>query len=475
MSPAGDRSLRLWRARTALLCICLGIAVGAPPGGASAQAGRPQAGGQAGERAAKDAKRAKRGGPPRIAARAWILVDPRDGKVLASKAGDRRLPIASATKLMTAYLALHRLKPKERLRAPAYRALPVESQIRLRAGERMTVRDLLYALILESANDAAVTLARGVSGSVPAFVSEMNRQAQLLGLTNTSFANPIGLDDPGNYSSARDLAELAGELLEDPLFREVADAPAAVLRTGDRPRRIDSRNTLLRREPYLTGVKTGHTIQAGWILVGSATRDGTSLVSVVLGAGSEAARDAETLKLLDYGFSLYRSSVAVQRGEELAIADLDYRDDQLSLVAQREIAVSVRRGQVIDAAVDAPDEVSGRVEEGEELGTVTVTVDGERAGSAPLVAAESVSAASFLQKAAATAQSPLVLLPAGVFVIVVGMLLAARGRRLDAGPEGEEPDPGADRRERERTPEERRKMHEERMRRRRRRRRRSQR
>ena len=412
--------------------------------------------------------------PPKIDARAWILVDPRDDSVLAARAAERPVAIASATKLMTAYLALRELKPSQRLTAPPYKGLAAESLIGLRPGEKMTVRDLLYGLVLESGNDAAVTLATGVSGSVGAFVQRMNRQAEALGLTNTSYSNPIGLDAPDNFSSAADLVELAAKLLENPLFARISDSEVAVLRSGDHPRRFDTRNTLLTLDPTADGVKTGHTISAGYVLVGSATRNGTRLVSAVLGARSEAARDAETEELLDYGFSLYRSSQPVAAGEELADPELDFRDQRLPLIAQRAIEISAREGQAVETEVEAPDELSGEIEEGERLGRATVAVDGRIAASTPLVAARSVEAATLAEKAVATAQNPLLLLPAGGFVIVVGVLLAARGRRRrDDAPEAPKPPqrPASrprSRAPRERTPEERRKMHEERMQRRRR-------
>lgn len=402
--------------------------------------------------------------PPAIAAKAWILIDPLDGAVLASKAPDRPLPIASATKLMTAEVALERLKPSQTITAPAYKpSFSAESLIGLQAGEQMTVRDLLYGLILESGNDAAAAIATGVSGSVPKFVNQMNRRAEALGLANTSYQNPIGLDAPDNYSSARDLAKLAEELLEVRLFARIADSPSAVLRSGNRPRRIDSRNTLLGRDPTVDGVKTGHTLGAGYVLVGSATRNGTQLISVVLGAGSEAARDAETLKLLDYGFSLYRPEQPISAGDELADPELDWREDRLSLIAKRAIPVSIREGQQVETEVDAPDEVSGDVAAGEALGRATVTVDGRIAGATPLVAAEAVEAATLTDKAVATARNPWILIPGGAIVIVVGLLLAARGRNPGNG--GPPPSRSRGRGHR-RTPEERRRMHEERMRRR---------
>ena len=391
--------------------------------------------------------------------------------MIAAKGADRPLPVASATKLMTAYLALQELKPNQTLTAAPYRPIAsTEILLGLRPGEKIQVRDLLYGLLLPSANDAAQALAVGVGGSVPAFVSEMNQAAQALGLANTSYANPIGLDSPNNYSSARDLVTLADLLLENRLFARIVDSPSAVLHSGDTQRRVDTRNTLLDQQPFIDGVKTGHTIKAGYVLVGSGTRNSTTLISAVLGTPSEAARDAETLELLNYGFSLYRSSTPVEQGAEFADPKLDYRDDRLPVVAERTLRVSSREGQRVATSVDAPDEVSGAVEKGEQLGEVVVSVDGERAASSPLVAAESVEAATLLDKVASAVLNPIVLLPAGAFVIVVGVLLAGRGRRPDRGQPSPPRSPRGERRERgprERTPEERRRMHEERMRRRR--------
>jgi D-alanyl-D-alanine carboxypeptidase (penicillin-binding protein 5/6) len=419
----------------------------------------------------------KASGPPKIDARAWILIDPLDGDVLAAHAANRELPVASATKLMTAHLALKRLRPSERLRAPAYHATSSdESLLGLEPGERMTVRDLLYALLLPSANDAALTLAEGVAGSEKRFVREMNREARRLGLTHTGYANPIGLDEKGNYSSARDLVTLASDDLRNRLFARIVDTPSAVLRSGEGTRRVTTRNTLLVAKPWVVGVKTGHTLGAGYVLVGAGRRNGTTLISAALGAPSEAVRDEDNLELLDYGFSLYRARRPVERGEKLADPKLDYRDDHLELAAKRSIETSVRKGQRLRTVIEAPDEVSGAIERGETLGRVVVKVDGRFAGSSPLVAAESVPAATPLQKGITTARQPLLLISLGLFVIVIGIVLARRGRRRAGeaafeGPDPVEGQPGPraepERRGRRgRTPEERRRMHEERMRRR---------
>ena len=407
-------------------------------GGAAAESKPPPGEAKGKAEAAKPAR------APELRARAWALIDGLDGAELAMHAAERELSIASATKLMTAYLALKRLRPEQKLPAPAYQPTSsAESLIGLRAGERMTVKDLLYGLLLESGNDAAATIAAGVSGSEKRFVALMNRTARSLGLDHTHYANPIGFDAPGNYSSAQDLVELADQLLRNRLFARIVRSPSATLRSGDVPRRFTNRNTLLLARPDLiVGIKTGHTIGAGYVLVAAARREGTTLISAVLGTTSEADRDAETLELLQYGLSLYRSRVAVARGEELAEAELEYQGDRLELIAKRRVTVSRRSGQRVRIEVDAPEEVSGAVERGETLGRVLVTVDGRVEGSSPLVAADLASAASLGEKAVYFAQQPLILIPAGLIVIVIGVWIAMRGRR--EAPEGTEPESDRD-------------------------------
>lgn len=387
--------------------------------------------------------------PPDLNATAWLLVDATDGERLAARAPSRSLAIASATKLMTAYVALEELPLGRKLPAPAYQALPAESILGLREGERVTVRDLLYSLILASANDGAVTIAEGVSGSVGAFVSDMNDAADALGLDDTSYSNPIGLDDPANRSSARDLVALAEELMEDKLFREIADSTEATIATDQRTIEIPTRNTLLLRDPTLTGIKTGHTLDAGYVLVGSATRDDVDLISVVLGAPNEAARDAETTELLDYGFSLYQRRTPVREGEALAEPELADQGETLELVAKQRLRVAARDDQQVATEVEAPDEVVGPVERGERLGAVKVTVDRREIGSVPLVAARAADAATFTERVRSGVTGPLVLGVGGVVVILIVVWLVRRRRGRTS-----------------RTEEERMRSHEERVRRR---------
>jgi serine-type D-Ala-D-Ala carboxypeptidase (penicillin-binding protein 5/6) len=358
---------------------------------------------------------------PRVpSAAAAIVVDARDGTVMFAKRPDEERAIASATKLMTALLSLENAEPGEVFTAPAYNAMPAESRINLREGERMTVEDLLEALLLESANDAAVALAENISGSREAFVEEMNERAGELGLDNTSYANPIGLDEPGNHSSARDLATLASTLLRNRTFARIVDLPQATLESGERPRVVANRNDLVAEYPWVSGVKTGFTLNAGNVLVGSAERGRRArVVSVVLGEPTEAARDADTLTLLRWGLERFSRVRVLDSGRALARADIEYRDESARLVPRRGVVLTVRNGQRLRRRVNAPEELKGPLAAGERVGSVTVLVDGRPVRRVALVTASEVPEAGTLRVLVSVLGVPLTLL------IAVGILVAA--------------------------------------------------
>jgi len=347
-----------------------------------------------------------------------------------------RLPIASTTKLMTAYVAMHELPLSKKVRAAPYDAIYGESLLNLRPGDAISVRDLLYGLILRSGNDAAYDLARAASGSQDAFVRAMNMRASALGLSDTHYANPIGLDEAGNYSSAADLAALAARLLRDPAFARVAAAKEARLKSLDPPRRITTINELLYLEPWVTGVKTGHTFDAGYVLVGSGRRKGVELVSVLIGAPTPEARDGETLELLESGFAQYRKRVPVRAGEDVADPSIRYAGGSLPLRAERSIAAGTYRGQRLDVEVEAPAEVEGPIERGTVLGRVTVFVDGRPAGSAALRAGRSIPEANLFDRARSFVSDRTILTGAALFVILIGAAFLWRAFRR-RGPRGD--------------------------------------
>jgi D-alanyl-D-alanine carboxypeptidase (penicillin-binding protein 5/6) len=332
---------------------------------------------------------------------------------------------------MTALLTLERAKLSDTAPAALYRGLSVESKIGLRAGERLSVADLLRGLLVYSANDAAVTLAEHVSGSRAAFVAQMNKRAQELGLTNTHFANPVGLDSPGNYSSAADLAKLTTALQRFPFFREVVDSPTVTLKTGARPRTFANRNQLVRRIGWITGVKTGHTQAAGWVLVGSGKRRGITLISVVLGTPSEAARNNDTYRLLQYGFGQYRRSTALRRGQIVRRVPIAFRPGaQIGLIPSREVRPVVRRGtRPRLKLIGVPDEVRGPIRRGQRLATVEVYVGQRRVSRVPLIAEAAVPEAGFGRRTQDwfTRPATLIVGMAAILLAVLGSA-AARGR-----------------------------------------------
>ena len=368
--------------------------------------------------------------PKGVGAPAAIVVEASSGDVLWARGADRRRPIASTTKLMTALLTLERSKRLgEKIPAANYVALPIESKLGLRPGERMSIADLLRGLMLESANDAAVTLAEHVGGSRARFVRMMNRRARRLGLERTHYANPIGLDAPGNYSSARDLARLAVELRKHSFIRRVANRTEVTLSTGARPRKVENRNTLLERDRWVNGLKTGHTLGAGYVLVGTRTRRGVTMVSVVLGTSSVAARDADAYALLSWGAKRYHRVRPVAAGETVASPVIRHRRGaQLDLVTDGSVARTVPVGaRITTRDVGVPAEVAGPIRRGARMGRREVFADGELVAVVPVVASASVPEAGPAQKTKDWFTKPLALVIA--LAVLSGTVFVARRLR----------------------------------------------
>jgi serine-type D-Ala-D-Ala carboxypeptidase (penicillin-binding protein 5/6) len=357
--------------------------------------------------------------PPPVSAQSALVIESSMADVAYAKKQNDRRAVASATKLMTALLTLERTRPSEEFRAVRYNALPAESKINLQPGEVMTVADLLRGLLIESANDAAATLATRVGGSEAAFVKAMNARAQKLGLKDTHFANPIGLDQAGNYSSARDLVRLTLRLRAFEFFRRTVARERVTLRTGNRPRTLENRNTLVRL-PVVTGVKTGHTQQAGYVLIGSGRKNGITLISAVLGSPSMAAREADTRKLYAWAFKLYRRVRAIPPGEVLARAPIKFRRGaELSLVVgdtQRRFVI--RRGQRLKrCGLRVPSEVSGPISRGQKLGEVDVCRGEEKLATLPVVSSADVPEAGLAVRTKDRFTQPWTLL----LVVLVGL------------------------------------------------------
>lgn len=302
------------------------------------------------------------GGPPLPGVHAAALIEENSGQQLYGRNDSARVAIASTTKLMTALVVLHHSRLSDVFTDPDFIPAAEDSQIHLEPGERMSVHDLLIAMMLPSADDAAEDLAYNVGhGSVARFVAMMNARARALHLTHTHYTTPIGLDTPGNYSSAHDLLVLARYLLRsEPFIRAIVSKKSAVLRTGHYVRHVTNLNDLVARYPWINGVKTGHTLQAGYVLVASGTRDGMSFTGVVLGTPSEAARDASALSLLSYGFDNFRLRTPVHAGELLARVPVkDQIGRRARLIAASSYTHVFPRSAPIRIRVRAPAQLAG--------------------------------------------------------------------------------------------------------------------
>lgn len=335
--------------------------------------------------------------PPDVPARAYVVADARTGAVLAERNADARRPIASITKLMTALVVLEHARPGDLVTVGARASSIGESTIDLRPGERLSVRDLLAAALIQSANDAAFALAAHVGdGEVREFVRLMNAKAQELGLADTTFVRPDGLDVPGHRSSARDVLVLARAAMAQPLIRRLVRQDSASIAGG---RELFGWNDLLGSYRGLFGVKTGHTNLAGWCQVGVARRDGATVYAVVLGSTTRERRNDALEELLDWGFDRFARMEVVAAGRSYASADVPFSDERLELVAAEGAAPVLRLGRPLVETVVAASAVDLPVRRGDELGEIVVR-DGDRVvARRPLVAAADRDEPGFLGRA----------------------------------------------------------------------------
>ena len=350
--------------------------------------------------------------PPEIAAKSYLLVDVTAGQTLAAKDADSPVEPASLTKLMSAYLVFDALKAKK---LTLTQTLPVSERAWKMPGSRMfidpkmqvPVEDLIKGMIVQSGNDATVALAEGVGGSVERFVQLMNDQAKALGLKNTGYKNPEGLTEAGHTTTARDLATLATRLMHD--FPEyVHYYTIKKYRYPGTPASNDSnRNLLLFRDPTVDGLKTGHTKAAGYCLVATAKRDfpnlqGRRLVSVVLGASSEAARANESQKLLNWGYTAYEAVKLFDAGKPVATPKVwKGKTNELKLGRNEPIVVAVPSGTAaqVKTEIARPEPLIAPFRQGQAVATLKVKQGEQPLAEVPLMALEPVEEAGFLGRA----------------------------------------------------------------------------
>ena len=326
--------------------------------------------------------------PPQVAGRVWLVENGASGEVLVAHNARQRVPIASITKLMTVLLTLEHARLNDVITVSPLAASVGESSANLRAGERLTVRELLEAALIQSANDAADALADYVGhGNRARFIALMNARARQLGLRDTHYVRPDGLDAPGHYSSAHDVTLLARVLMHRPIVRQIVRMRGAVI-AGGQP--LHTWNDLLYSYPGIYGVKTGHTSEAGWSEIAAARREGVSIYATLIGSPDRGRRNADLTRLLDWGFSQYVRAEPVVKNRAYAEAKLAYGRHALALVAAASLAAPFRAGEPVVRRIVFPDVVSLPVSRGQSLGQVRIYQRGRLVGTVPLVASRSV-------------------------------------------------------------------------------------
>jgi D-alanyl-D-alanine carboxypeptidase (penicillin-binding protein 5/6) len=326
-----------------------------------------------------------------VSAKTAILMDAQSGQVLFERSADTPMYPASCTKILTALLALERGKLDDKVKASQRASTTDPSHIELKPGETLTLKQLLYALMLKSANDAAVAIAEHISGSVEKFADLMNERARELGCTNTHFVTPNGLHDKQHYTTAHDLALMARAALKREDFREITTTRTAQMPWAGKPwqRVVYNKNKFLSLFEGADGVKTGFTTPAGRCFVGSATRNGWQLIAVVLRCDN-VYQDAAGL--LTYGFKNFHPMPLVKEGESVSSAKVvDGTAETCRVVTAGDVTIpySKNREPLVERHI-AWQSLRAPVKKGKEAGTLTVLVDGKIAGQVALVTAESV-------------------------------------------------------------------------------------
>ena len=349
---------------------------------------------------------------PTIAAKSWLLLDATSGQVLASQNPDMRVEPASLTKIMTAYLVFEAVRDKKvgldqmvNVSVHAWKVDPGSSKMFIDPATPVKVNDLLYGLMVQSGNDAAVALAEAVAGSEDTFVSMMNTEAQRMGLKATHFSNPHGLPSPDNYSTAQDLSILAlHEIVDYPDFYKIDSVKEFTYNKITQ----QNRNRLLWLDPTVDGLKTGHTDAAGFCMIASAKRpNGKSgdrrLIAVVLGTSSDQARAQESQKLLNWGFQNFDTVKLYSKGEALATEEVwKGSKNQIKIGFDRDIFLTVPKGlgDKLKPVLTHKDPLVAPVNQGSQVGKLTlVQPDGKTLTELPVLALEQINQASIFGRA----------------------------------------------------------------------------
>ena len=348
--------------------------------------------------------------PPAIAAKSWLLLDVTSGQVLASQEPNLRIEPASLTKIMTAYLTFAAIRDKKlameqkvNVSVRAWKVDPSSSKMFIDPATPVSVSDLLYGLMVQSGNDAAVALAEAVAGSEDTFVVLMNREAERMGLKSTHFGNPHGLPSAQNYSTAQDLSMLAARVIADyPDFYKIDSVKSFTYNKITQP----NRNRLLWLDPTVDGMKTGHTEGAGFCMIASAHRPNGSgerrLISVVIGTNSDQSRTAESQKLLNWGFQNFETVKLYAKGQPIESPQVwKGAQAQVKIGFNRDVFVTLPKGVAgkMKPVLERRDPLVAPIAENSRVGTMRLMVDGKAVTELPVLALEQIPQASIFGRA----------------------------------------------------------------------------
>jgi D-alanyl-D-alanine carboxypeptidase (penicillin-binding protein 5/6) len=337
--------------------------------------------------------------PPDLAVKAYLLKDFNSGHVISTKNSSMRIEPASLTKIMTAYLSFKALKNGH---LSLTQTLPVSeiawkvegSKMFIEPNMPVMVDELLHGMIIQSGNDASIALAEGIATTEMQFSEMMNKEAQRLGMKNTHYMNATGLPDPQHYTTAEDLAILATALIHD--FPDQYQRLYSVKEYTYNKITQPNRNRLLWLDPSVDGMKTGHTESAGYCLISSAKRDGVRRISIVLGATTDAARAAESQKLLNYGFQYFDSKLVYRQGQAInQIKVWKGNENQVAMTVADDLFLTVAKGDYVNVKVSTSikQPLIAPIKKGQVIGAVKFTLNGNVIQERNLVATKSIEAA----------------------------------------------------------------------------------
>ena len=327
-----------------------------------------------------------------LTASSAILIDAENGEILFELNSNSKKPNASTTKMLTGILALENIDINKKIKASKYACDTGESEIYLSEGEALTVEELIYSILLKSANDSSVVLAEAISGSEKDFVKLMNTKAKLMGAKNTNFTNPHGLHDENHYSTAYDLASIAKYAINNKKFLEIVGTKKKIIPWEGNPykRELINHNDLVLKYDWVKGIKTGFTENAGHCLIALGVKDGVRLITVVLNSNSSEDCYNDTLKLFEHGFTNFELKIYIEKNGVIKKMVAPFWDKEINILAKNEVKVRINKSEDRLGKIIKINSMELPIKKGDVIGSVMIKRGGMLLGETELISSEYV-------------------------------------------------------------------------------------